>query len=120
MERTELALVQRRGTTADKLALLPHEPIRAGWTKSTRRNKTRLLIRRQQAGAAQEPDEEDIVHTRVCPLGVSAISRFLALALTTANLSDTERRRALVMELRRNVYMDARLHEIKSADPDNG
>ena len=92
MERTELALVQRRGTTADKLALLPHEPIRAGWTKSTRRNKTRLLIRRQQAGAAQEPDEEDIVHTRVCPLGVSAISRFLALALTTANLSDTERR----------------------------
>ena len=37
--------VQRRGTTADKLALLPHEPIRAGWTKSTARNKMRLLIR---------------------------------------------------------------------------
>ena len=70
MERTELALVQRRGTTADKLALLPHEPIRAGWTKSTARNKMRLLIRRQQAGAAEEPVEGDIVHRCVGPLGV--------------------------------------------------
>lgn len=80
MERTELALVQRRGTTADKLALLPHEPIRAGWTKSTVRNKMRLLIRRQQAGAAEEPVEGDIVHRCVGPLGVGAISRLLALA----------------------------------------
>ena len=79
MERTELALVQRCGTTADKLALLPHEPIRAGWTKSTTRNKTRRLIRRQQAGAAQEPDEEDIVHTRVGLPGAWANSRLLAL-----------------------------------------
>ena len=70
MERTELALVQRRGTTADKLALLPHEPIRAGWTKSTARNKMRLLIRRQQAGAAEEPVEGDIRHRCVGPLGV--------------------------------------------------
>ena len=70
MERTELAPVQRRGTTADKLALLPHEPIRAGWTKSTARNKMRLLIRRQQAGAAEEPVEGDIRHRCVGPLGV--------------------------------------------------
>ena len=70
VERTELALVQRRGTTADKLALLPHEPIRAGWTKSTARNKMRLLIRRQQAGAAEEPVEGDIRHRCVGPIGV--------------------------------------------------
>jgi hypothetical protein len=40
----------------------------------------RLLIRRQQAGAAEEPVEGDIVHRCVGPLGVGAISRLLALA----------------------------------------
>ena len=90
--------MQRRGTTADKLALLPHEPIRAGWTKSTTRNKTRLLIRRQQAGAAQEPDEEDIVHTRVGPLGVWAISRLSALGMNGRRASATRVADAL-MEL---------------------
>ena len=84
VERTELALMQRRGTDVDKRWLRPDELIRAGWTSGTRRNNTRLLVRRQQVGAALELEGADIVLARVWPLAAGAVSRYGALAITRA------------------------------------